>query len=152
MKNQKFTRTHLCALLGTLCLLFGITTPGVAETEWDAWWQLTPDDVIERKGEPDGSVLLYHEKYEDLPVLVEFRFNDNLLIAIKLAPSGDQSSESLLTTYRAFAGKLTELHGAPHESSRKEEQERMIWLTEHTQITLLFNQRWMLIFQPKPKE
>ncbi len=139
-------------ILLIIALQFGVHNICQAEEEiridWNDWWNLSEAEIIERKGEPDGKTLLYKEKYASVSSLMEFRFQKDKLIAIKITPLVKASVDELYSMYRQFAGQFTEHFGTPDQVYKQDQFEEMMWVIHQTKLTLTFNNsRWKLLFQ-----
>jgi len=131
-----------------LCCESYVAAESLTETDWQTWFDLSQEDVIQRKGEPDGKVLLYKEQSDGLWILTEFRFIQDKLVAVKLMPTGNEHPP-YQDTYRQLAGKFTATYGTPTNTVNQNGVEKIIWVLEDMQVTLALEERWIIIFQKR---
>ncbi len=139
-----------------LCLLIINTSSlawGETRIDWNGWWGLDEQEIVKRRGEPEGKILLYEEEYASVPALLEFRFQENKLDAVKITPLMEASADEFYDMYRQLAGQFTEHFGIPAETQKQKRKETIFWIVENTKIVLNFNDSfWILTFKHYEEE
>lgn len=143
----------LIILIGILAFVKGsyAQEPDFRQTRWG----MTRQEVLKvETGVLEEDILIFRTTYLDYAVALEYAFyKGQLIVATYIPLRHHQDVQVYYAEYLRIAEHLIKEHGQPHKQG-KSPYEYMQWLVPppepRTQITLSYNQLWILKYQQYP--